>query len=875
MNLRGVGKYLTQNMAKPSASLQLHLFLCACALLFGSSFLLNFLGGSSITLGANNETSTQNNNATKGSFADTVRFIGYSDQNVALELVKQGKIAIYYFAIPLEVVPEMMNNPNVQIYDRTAGSFGLLFNPAPYNDSSVLNPFQIREVRYATNFLVDREFVVDEILKGYGSILIDPFGQYSPEYLNLVDTVESFGIKYNPALAEKMIANALTKAGAEKDKPTGKWFFADKPITIKILIRNDDPRRNSLGDLVSSELERIGFTVTKIYGDLNKANNIVSGSDPQDFQWHLYTEGYAGTSAFVRYNPVVTSQMYAPYQGNMPGGQNPAFWNYQNSTLDNVTQKINFFNFTSEKERNDLVKNATKLGIQESVRIFLAQNTEPYIANSDVKGLINDFGAGITSRLSLINAQPPNPTLLNIGVKEIYQGAWNSVGGCSDTFCTSIYSSLADGATFRNPYTGEIIPMRNNWTKVLTTGPYERMKVAADAQTWDPYTQQWKNAGNNTFALSKVDYNLLYSNWHHGIAMDKSDILYSSYFPFEWGTDQGKGDLTVDPEYTAAAKVALPFAKGIRFINDTAIESFVDQWHYDKREIADSATAWSAQPWEITAATERLVMAGKVAYSIGQATAKDVPQLSLIVPNHADMILAELQKMRSEGFIPPPLAGIVTKNKAMERYDAAIEWIHRHRHAVISNGPFYLDTYNPGAKMITVKAFRDPSYPFPQGYWSVFENPRLAEIQTAESQKYLSPGEPLRVRLNVTVGNKPSNDAIVNYFLSDDNGRVISSGRAEPLVNRSAIEYDSILNRTNYTNGSQIVFDQDRINGETGDGDYNNMVGIYEITLNSSDTSKLQEGPNLLKIFANTNDAIRPDIFTKPILVVKDNRLMQ
>ena len=53
------------------------------------------------------------------------------------------------------------------------------------------------------NFLVDREFVVDEILKGYGSGMIDPFGQYSPEYLNLIDTVESFGIKYNPALAEK------------------------------------------------------------------------------------------------------------------------------------------------------------------------------------------------------------------------------------------------------------------------------------------------------------------------------------------------------------------------------------------------------------------------------------------------------------------------------------------------------------------------------------------------------------------------------------------------------------------------------------------------------------------------------------------------
>jgi peptide/nickel transport system substrate-binding protein len=869
MNPRGVERYLSQIVAKPNFSLRVQFFLCVSALLLGSSFHLNSTGGLPVTLGANNETSTQYNNATKGSFVDTVRFTGYSNQNLALELVKQGKIAIYYFAIPLEVVSEMMNNPNVQIYDRTAGSFGLLFNPAPYNDSSVLNPFQIREVRYAMNFLVDREFVVNEILKGYGSVMIDPFGQYSPEYLNLIDTVESFGIKYNPALAEKMIENALTKEGAIKDETTGKWFFAGKPITIKILIRNDDPRRKSLGDLVSSELERIGFTVIKIYGDLNKANTFVSGSDPQDFQWHLYTEGYAGTSAFVKYNPVVTSQMYAPYQGNMPGGQNPAFWNYQNSSLDNVTQKINFFNFTSEKERNDLVKNATKQGIQESVRIFLAQNTEPYIANSDVKGLINDFGAGITSRLSLINAQPPNPTLLNIGVKEIYQGAWNSVGGCSDTFCTSIYSSLGDGATFRNPYTGEIIPMRNIWTKVLTTGPYERMKVAADAQTWDPYTKQWKKAGNDTFALSKVDYNLLYSNWHHGIAMDKSDILYSSYFPFEWGTDQGKGDLTVDPEYTAAVKVALPLAKGIRFINDTAIESFVDQWHYDKKEIADSATAWSAQPWEITAATERLVMAGKLAYSKGQATAKDVPQLSLIIPTHANMILAELQKMRSEGFIPPPLVGIVTKNKAMERYDAAIEWIQRHRHAVISNGPFYLDTYNPGAKMITVKAFRDPSYPFPQGYWSVFENPKLAAIQSVETPKYLSPGEPLKVRLNVTVGNKSSNDAIVNYFLSDNDGRVLSNGRAEPLTNRTMNDEDSILTRTKYTNGSRLVFDQNRINNETSVGDHKNEVGIYEISLNGSVTSKLQEGPNLLKIFANTNEAFRPDIYTAPILVVR------
>ncbi|HYZ60034.1 MAG TPA: ABC transporter substrate-binding protein [Nitrososphaeraceae archaeon] len=777
-----------------------------------------------------------------GSFVETVRFIRYTDQNRALEEIKQGKIEIYYFAIPLEVVSEMMSNPSVQIYDRTAGSFGLLFNPAPSNDSGKsLNPFQIKEIRYAMNFLINREFVVDEILKGYGSILIDPFGQYSPEYLNVIDTVESLGIGYNPKLAEEMITDALSSRGAVKDKATGKWLFADNPISIKILIRSDDPRRRSLGDLISSELSRIGFTVIKQYGDLNKANTIISGSNPQDFQWHLYTEAYAGTSAFVKYNPVITSQMYAPYAGNMPGGQNPAFWNYQNSSLDNVTQKINFFNFTSEAERNELVRNATRAGIQESVRIFVAQNTEPYIAESDVKGLINDFGAGITSKLSLINAQPPDLNLLNIGVKEIYQGAWNSVGGCGDTFCTSIYSALGDGATFRNPYTGEVIPMRNVWTNITTTGPTERMKVAPDAQTWDPYSQKWKDAGDDAYALSKVDYKLLYSKWHHGIAMNRADILYPLYFAFEWGTDQGKGDLTVDPEYTAAVKEALPLAKGVRFINETVIESFVDQWHYDEKEIADTATAWAGQPWEITAATERLVTEGKVAYSTGQATAKNVPWLSLIVPSHAELILAELQKMKSESFVPPPLVGIVSNEDAIERYDAAIRWIQNHRHAVISNGPFYLDTYNPSGGIITIRAFKDPSYPFPQGYWSVYENPELAIIEEVVTQKYVSPGEQLGAQVNVTIGGKPSNDAIVDYFLSDTDGKVILSGQAEPAGKRSNTPLS-------------------------------HQQGVYEFSLNSSDTSKLKLGPNSLKIFANSEEAFRPDIFTIPLITFNRER---
>src|SRR6266516_28057 len=241
----------------------------------------------------------------KSAFVDTVRFIQYLDDNVALQEIKSGNLDTYFSRIPLETVSDVKADPNLKVYDRIAGSFGLLLNPAPSKDNNSINPFQFRQVRFAMNYLVDREFVVDEILRGYGTSLAAPFGVYSPEYLNVLDTIESFGFRYNPQFAQKMISDTLTKAGATNQG--GKWFFKGNPINIKILIRSDDAQRLSMGELVASELQNAGFNVQREYGDLNKATLIVYGSDPRDFLWQVYTEAYAGTSAFVKYNPVVAS----------------------------------------------------------------------------------------------------------------------------------------------------------------------------------------------------------------------------------------------------------------------------------------------------------------------------------------------------------------------------------------------------------------------------------------------------------------------------------------------------------------------------------------------------------------------------------------
>ena len=760
----------------------------------------------------------------KGPFIDQARFIHRVDENLALEEVKSGFLDTYFFPIPQEAANSAKNDPRLNVYDKTAGSLGFLVNPAPAGDPNVLNPFQFREVRYALNYLIDRDFVINEILKGYGSPLVDPFGMYSPEYLNIIDTVESFGFRYNPSLATSTISSAMTAAGAINNN--GKWEFNGGPVTVKILIRQDDVKKESMGELLASELEKIGFTVLRDYGDLNKANTVVYASDPKNLQWQLYTEELGGPSVFVKYNPIVPAQMYAPWMSRMPGSQNPAYWNYQNATLDEVTQKIAFFNFTSEDQRNQLVNDAIKMGIQESVRIFVSQKTDSLVSSASVQGLVNDFGAGITSKYSLLNARSGDGnSSLDIGVKQIHQGSWNTIAGLQDLYSRSIYFMVADPDTFRNPYTGEVISFRSPWTNITTEGPLGKLDVPADTIKWNQTLQQWVQSDEGSNATSMVTFTPLYSNWHHGIPMDVSDMMYSDYFAYEWGTNTGPEDRTVDAEFTPIAAEALKLSKGTRYVSPDRIESYIDIWHYDEKEIADSGVFFVSEPWEVAAAAERIVMEGRLAYSRSEAQAKGVGWYDPIVSEHANMIKAELQEMKNEQFIPAALKEIITLEEAIKRYDASISWIENHGHAIISNGAFYLDNFNVAGGTITINAFRDTSYPFEAGHWSNYETPNLADIISVDVPRIVTMGQPTPIKVNVQVAGEPSNNVTVNYFVSNKDGTVVVRGEAEQ--------------------GSP---------------------GQFNIDLTSDMTAKLSQGPNTIKIFAVSNEALRPDISSSTIL---------
>ncbi|QLH08689.1 ABC transporter substrate-binding protein [Candidatus Nitrosotenuis sp. DW1] len=749
--------------------------------------------------------------AEKGTHINEIQFVQYLDESNALEEVKNGNLDMYYSRIPSELLETPESRQNLDVFYVTGGSYSILANPA---EGDKINPFSSREIRFALNYLVDRRLVVDELMGGYGIPMASSYGPYDPDYLSILSEMEKFHFRYNPEHANDVITKILTEKGAQKTE--GKWYYDGKPIEIIIFIRNDDPVRKSIGEILSSEMEKIGFVVHKDFGDLNKAYVTVYGSNPSDLKWNLYTEGWAGRSAFVKYDSLGPAQMYAPWFSNMPGFNNPSYWNYKNPYLDYVTQKIYSGNFTSVVERENLIRDAVSEGVTESVRVFLASKIDPFVTNKRVGGVINDFGGGITNRLTPINARS-NDDDLKIGVKQIYQGAWNPIGGLADAYSKNIWDLLYDPGIFKNPYSGENFSVRENW-KVETAGPHGYLDVPHDAVVWDPVLQKWANVGLGVKATSKVTFDLTFGNWHSGQEMDMNDVLYSMYFSSEWGSPQTENDKTFDSSYSPQASQSQKTLVGMRPIGNHTVEVYVNYWHFDESEIAGWASVWPTVPWEVIAAMEKIVLDGKASFSRTDAQAKNLNWLSLIVPRDASLVRETLGEFQRTKHVPAALLSFDNDPKYYDsRYESAIKWIELKNHAVISNGPFYLESYSPEARAVTVRSFDDPSYPFKAGYWEKFEKVNMPKITQVDIPSQIVLGQPLEIPI------RTSDATQIYYFVSTGAGDEVDLGILD--VNQDAAK----------------------------------------ITLSAEQTQKMMPGGNDLKLYAISDLVLKPDIYTTSV----------
>jgi peptide/nickel transport system substrate-binding protein len=263
--------------------------------------------------------------------------------------------------------------------------------------------------------------------------------------------------------------------------------------------------------------------------------------------------------------------------------------------------------------------------------------------------------------------------------------------------------------------------------------------------------------------------------------------------------------------------------KGIRIIDENTIEVYTDFWHFDSGEIASWGSVWSSMPWEIMASMEQIVIDGKSSFSRTESITKNINWLSLIIPNDANQVKMQLNTFKENEHIPNALKQFNPQNGFQNiRYDSSQEWIDKNNHAVISNGPFYLDRYSPDSRTIVIKSFDYGNYVFEQGKWNEFEDIKFPSINSVEfSQPYV-------LGSNEEILVSTENSTEIHYFIINSEGKII-------------------LNEI-----SEVV---------------NNKVNI-----NLDENSEIIEGVNTIKIFAASDDILKPYEYSKSFIIISNNK---
>ncbi len=718
-----------------------------------------------------------------GPAAETLTFRAFDVDRAPADLLA-GNMDLYAYNLKTAAAKELQSNQNVKLYQAPATTLSLVLNPAPA-PSGQLNPFSLLEVRRALQYLVNRDFVANEVYQGLGLPMTTPVSPVDYDYLTVYDVVRSTNITYDPDLAKKMIDDAMTKAGATKADNV--WTFQKRPVVIKFIIRVEDERRD-IGDTVRAALEDAGFQVQPIYQTFAPAVQTVYSTDPKLLQWHMYTEGWSRGSP-DKYDFSNINQMTAPWMGNMPGWQEVGFWQYENAKLDEMGQKLFTGNFASKEERDTIYAEMTKLGMEESVRVWVATVMNTFPTNPKLAGVSLDLVSGPRNALTLREAYVPGSDTLKLGNLWVWteRTVWNPVGGFGDAYSAAIWQGLFDPPMINNPSSGVPQPFRAAYT-VDTAGPTGKLEVPQDAVLWDAEGNRWKPVGGGVQATSKAvfDYAKYFSSkWHNGSPITMADVVYSIAQGYEIAYDPEK--VKIETALGVTSRPYLKTFKGFKVLDKNKIEVYVDFWHFEKDYIAAFASpAGLSMPWEVLATLDDLVFRErKAAYSDTAAQRFSVPWVSLAIRTDATLVRRQIRALQESGFVPQGVfqmgsTTLVDANTAKARYQADLDWFDKYGILVISNGPYFLARYDPPAQYAELKAFRDPTYPFKPGDWHTGA-PQLVEF-TSVNAGGVRPGQ----AADIAVGLQGPGAMAVQYQLYDPAaGKVIAQGQAQKKDDKS------------------------------------------------------------------------------------------
>ena len=727
----------------------------------------------------------------KGPIVDKVFFDVRMDESIGIADTAAGSTDVFFWGFQGGYIDglDQATLDKLELYSVPSGTWSFFMNPipnaAPYQvtvgEVTSFNPFAIREVRFALNFLINRQYVVDEVLRGHGGAMFDMAtpGQPGTYKYNLIGSKFGFTPEGDQQRALAEIEVAMQAAAALPEnvgrlaKVGGKWQFDGKDVTLKFLIRVDDPKgRLVWGNYLADQVEKAGFVVDRLLYDRSRAVNIAYYADPANYEWNLYTEqwGAGATRAFWEH---IVCQMYAPWYGSMPGGGDPTYWNYENAEIDDLTQKAFTGNFLTEDEYWDYTLRALELGLDDSVRIYIAYIQEYFAANKAafVSRMAYGLGDGLVD-WSIITANTKSGTLKATQYSargSLFMSAWDPIGtdGFNDGYSLAIANPCTDPMTFESPASAMQTPLRGDWKNVITKVDRDAegnvvglIEVPANAILYDSATKAWREVGPGTKAMTTGTFSFKFSNVHSGRPMGIPDLLYAFAFGFEWANQDGEGDRLFDATYSDGAVPVNATYKGWVLNPDGTISTYFD---YNFPPSEGRVASWGIPGWQVTQAGQNvgviweidealalLVSEGAASGTVYSFTPTEgITEPDVIAPSCVADIRAKLVEMKDKGYVPVSIKDQITVEQAKGYYQKAIDFIDAYGHAYVATGPFFISKIDTTSNYVELSAFRDPTYPFEVGYWAEQLRAVRLAITSVDAPASAKAGDALIVTVNV------------------------------------------------------------------------------------------------------------------------------
>ena len=292
----------------------------------------------------------------------------------------------------------------------------------------------------------------------------------------------------------------------------------------------------------------------------------------------------------------------------------------------------------------------------------------------------------------------------------LFMGVWNpSSSGYSDTYSRRIADLVFDSGF---PYGVEGVPVPYHCRVV----EYKKdVTVPNDAVIFNSTTDTWvaAHAGETATTYAKIECDRPY--FHDGHKVSAADVMYSFAWEWEWVNQDGDDDPYYDASEADWAGDYMNTILGIKFVeqtDDRMVFEIYHNYYFPASEIMTAAyvVPFTGTPWQLWYAMSELV-AHNEKYSWSEAT-ETIEQLDQINPNHAQAIKEKLLELKNSKPIPEFLKPYIDdENAAKATYDSIASFIDKYGHAVIGQGPYYVEKYQPENLYVRLKKFNKWTLP--------------------------------------------------------------------------------------------------------------------------------------------------------------------